>query len=102
MKRVYSDPTGARLDYLSGLLQDYGIPCVLRNQLLGGGAGELPPTEIWPELWVLQDDDAARARTLIEEALAVGIQGPWTCPDCGETVEEGFGQCWSCGAERPE
>ncbi|RME35572.1 MAG: DUF2007 domain-containing protein [Gammaproteobacteria bacterium] len=102
MKRVFSDPSGVRLDYLAALLRDHGIACLLRNQLLGGGAGELPPTEIWPELWVLEDGDAPRAGALIEQALTVTGPGPWTCPACGERVDEGFGQCWSCGKERPE
>ena len=24
----------------------------------------------------------------------------WTCPECGETIDEEFDACWNCGAER--
>lgn len=24
----------------------------------------------------------------------------WTCPSCGESIEEEFDACWNCGAER--
>ena len=24
----------------------------------------------------------------------------WTCPDCGESIENEFDACWNCGAER--
>jgi len=26
----------------------------------------------------------------------------WTCPECGERVDDNFGSCWNCQTERPE
>ena len=104
MKRVYSAENGLMMDYLQGLLEDRGIHCMVRNQLLSGAAGELPPIETWPTLWVLDDRDEDLAQRLITEAL----QGPardqegWSCPQCGEDIEPQFSQCWRCGTARPE
>jgi uncharacterized membrane protein YvbJ len=24
----------------------------------------------------------------------------WTCPNCGEPIDDGFDACWKCGAAR--
>ena len=89
--------------YLKSVLDAEGIGCTVRNELLGGGAGELPPNECWPELWVLHNVDAARAVAVIEFALAEHdpTETPWQCPHCREHSEPQFGACWSCGALRP-
>jgi len=104
MKRVYSAENGLMMDYLQGLLEDRGIHCMIRNQLLSGAAGELPPIETWPTLWVLDDRDAELAEALIAEALQVpdSPRDEWRCPQCGEAIEAQFSQCWRCGAVRPE
>ncbi len=103
MKRVYSAENGLMMDYLQGLLEDRGIHCMVRNQLLAGAAGELPPIETWPTLWVLDDRDADLARSLIAEAMQVtgGSRDDWRCGQCGELMEAQFSQCWQCGAGRP-
>jgi len=104
MKRVYSAENGLMMDYLSGLLEDRGIHCMLRNQLLSGASGELPPIETWPTLWVLDDRDAKLAQALIDEVLQEpeNDQVEWHCPHCGEDIEAQFSQCWQCGTARPE
>lgn len=73
----------------------------MRNEFLGGAAGELPPHECWPELWVIEAADWARARALVDAELAPADATPWTCPGCGETIEGQFAQCWHCGHAAP-
>ena len=48
---------------------------------------------------IVQRGDHDRAKELIDEMEAEEvIEIPaWDCP-CGESVDEGFGMCWSCGA----
>ncbi|MBK8958001.1 MAG: DUF2007 domain-containing protein [Proteobacteria bacterium] len=102
VQRVYtsSDPVSAGL--VLSVLEAAGIPCLLRNQYLTGALGELPVNECWPQVWVLDEDDAPRARRLIADALPQdGASGEaWLCPDCGERLEPQFSQCWQCGALR--
>ncbi len=102
MQRVYtsSDPVSAGL--VLSVLESAGIRCLLRNQYLTGALGELPVNECWPQVWVLDEADAPRARRLIAEALPHdGAPGEvWTCPDCHERLEPQFSQGWQWGALR--
>ena len=87
--------------HLEEVLRDHGVGCVVRNRYLSGGAGELPPTELWPELWV-EDADYARARDILRDVLPDGEPAAdWSCPGCGERIEGQFGACWHCGTAAP-
>ena len=88
---------------LRNALEAQGIGCLLRNEYLLGGAGDLPPNECWPELWITDERDLEPARRLLEALTAPPEPaGDWRCPACGERLEGQFSHCWSCGAERPE
>ena len=102
MKRVYGSHDRLLVGFLHELLTSRGIDCVVRNDFLGGGAGELPPNECWPELWVVDDGDWPQARRLVDEQLAQAEAPPWRCPGCGETIEGQFARCWHCGREAPD
>ncbi|MDX1512358.1 MAG: DUF2007 domain-containing protein [Gammaproteobacteria bacterium] len=103
MKRIYSSDNPLIVAHLRQVLEANHIACLTRNEFLLGGAGELPPTECWPELWVLEDFQEPRARELVEATLTPGSDcgAGWMCPACGETLEGQFTACWHCGAERP-
>jgi putative signal transducing protein len=102
MIRVYTAQIMAMVAPVKNLLEASGIPCVLRNEFLSAGRGELPPIECWPEVWVVNDSDAQRAQQLVAEATqgADPVGEPWRCTRCGEEIEAVFGQCWNCGTER--
>lgn len=101
MRRVYTAHSPLMVGHMRNILESEGIRCVVRNEGLLGGAGELPPNETWPELWVEREIDEARARRLVEEALAYEPTGkPWTCKGCGEVLEPQFTECWNCGQHR--
>ena len=103
MKRVLTSHDPMLAGYLRAILEENGIGCIVKNEYLLGGVGELPPTECWPELWVVEDGHEARARAIIEEAREAGTKGePWRCPACGEWIEPEFGACWRCAGEPPE
>ncbi|MEX0375154.1 putative signal transducing protein [Spiribacter pallidus] len=84
--------------HLESILSERGIHCHVRNRHLVGGAGEIPPLEAWPEIWV-DAEDAAAARRLIDEVLEPtgAAAESWVCRGCGETIEGQFAQCWRCG-----
>jgi hypothetical protein len=92
---------GADNEMLKGLLEEAGIPCMIRNENLSMAMGEIPPSES-PELWILNDEDYPKAKDLIDSWLSARPepQGPWVCPQCSETIEGQFTSCWKCGAEQ--
>ncbi len=102
--RVYSAPILASVSQIRHLLEMNDIECEIRGEYRSGGAGEIPTTEAWPELWILDPARAEEAARIIEDALkSDGPSGePWRCAACGETVEAQFAACWSCGATAPD
>jgi len=105
VKRVFTSHDPILAGYLRALLEEHGIGCIVKNEYLLGGVGELPPSECWPEVWVVEDGDEARACALVEEARPVepasGVAA-WRCLACGEWIEPEFGACWRCAAGSPD
>ena len=76
------------------------MPTTVQRQYASSIAGEVPPDQTLPELWVMDDHQLERARALLHE-----LRNPqprrWVCAGCGELVEGPFEQCWNCGAAMP-
>ena len=102
MKKVYSSDDAILVAQLRQMLEANHIACVTRNDFLSGAAGELPPTECWPELWVVENFQVDKAEALVEAFVrSAAPTEAWTCGGCGEQVDGPFTQCWACGFERP-
>lgn len=99
MRCVFRSMDRLQVGYLGSVLESYGIRCLRKNEYLGGGIGELPVTECWPELWVIDDGQYEYARDIIDTAMSddKGTLTDWRCSRCGEMVEGQFGVCWNCG-----
>ena len=95
MKRVLGSYNQTVVYHGRNLLQAQGIEVLVRNATLSSALGELPPTET--ELWIMNDEDLARAQEILSAAPAAGPE--WTC-QCGERLGPQFTQCWKCGAYR--
>jgi len=102
VKSVYSTQDVLIIGHLRNLLVNEGIPCEVRTPFLGAAKGDIPVTDCWSELSILDDADAERARVVIEAALAPasGTETTWPCPKCGESIEGQFDVCWQCGSVR--
>jgi hypothetical protein len=102
MKRVFSAKDPLMIGHLRNVLASFGIRCVSRNVDLSTGAGELPPIECWPELWVVDDEKAPKAKSILKKTLAPlrSVQKSWLCQGCNETIEGQFSECWNCGRDR--
>ncbi|AGY91476.1 hypothetical protein SPICUR_02310 [Spiribacter curvatus] len=103
LKRVYTVADPLIAGHIETILTERGIHCFVRNRFLTGAAGEIPPLEAWPEVWVAAEDEAVSQR-LIDEVVGppdAPVGNDWQCPDCGETIEGQFAECWRCGG-RPE
>lgn len=100
VKKVYSTQLIPLAGHVKAILEAQGIECILKNDFLAGAAGELPPIECWPEVWILQDDDYDEATAIVAATtLSASESGEtWTCPRCEEELEAQFTNCWKCGA----
>lgn len=101
MKKVFSSDDLVMVGFYRAMLEERGIDCMVRNEFLGAGAGELPLNETWPELWVIDPRDEGLAKQLIESQQKPLTGKSWICETCGEKSEPQFAACWQCGAARP-
>lgn len=103
MKLVFDHIDFTAVGHVRGLLEAEGIPCEIRNEGGSGAAGELPFTQVYPELWILNDRDETRARAIVRDFRESATPpGPdWTCPRCHEGVDGIFSECWNCGEPAP-
>jgi hypothetical protein len=102
MKRLHSAKDPLMIGHLKNVLATFGIQCIARNSDLISAAGELPPVECWPELWVVDDEKFVRARAVLRKTLAPlqSVRNPWHCTACSETIEGQFSECWNCGCDQ--
>jgi len=99
MKKLTSAPTAITLHHFRNLLMAEGIASEIRNEFFGGILGEMPFTETWPQLWVVNNLDFERAKQLIDgSVLDESPKESWRCKHCGEENEGQFAACWKCGS----
>ena len=99
MKRLLQAPNLALATLWADQLRAAGVDAGVQRAFASGIAGEIPPDQSLPEVWV-RADDLARAQALIAEWRSAPSR-TWACPRCHEIVEGPFEQCWNCGAQRP-
>lgn len=100
MKRVLQAPNLALATLWTDQLRDTGIDASVQRAFSTGIAGELPPDQCLPEVWVTDDDQAATAAALLRGWQQLP-QRLWACPACHEIVDGPFDSCWNCGGPRP-
>ena len=100
MKRLITAPNLALATLWSDLLSHAGIPTTVQRAYASSIAGEVPPDQTLPELWVMEDDRLEAARRLLDQ-LRHPVHRHWSCPGCGELVDGPFEQCWNCGTAMP-
>jgi hypothetical protein len=101
MKRLTRAPNLAIATLWADLLTHGGIAATVQRMYASSIAGELPPDQALPEVWITDDDELEPARTLLH-ALRHPTYRHWACRACGEIVDGPFEQCWNCGAAMPE
>ena len=99
--RVFASLNLAEVHHAKNLLETLGIRSYIRNEALSSAVGQLPFADCQPELWLVNEADAERARKALSEGtLALSEKGNvWQCA-CGEIQEAQFTQCWHCGTCR--
>ena len=102
MKKLYVSQNLIDVESRKELLDQAEIPCMVKNQRSAMLGGEVPFAEVFPELWVLRDEDFEKARILLknwEEAKPIETTS-WTCTNCGELHQKEFTTCWKCSKGR--
>lgn len=100
MKRVLQAPNLALATLWSDQLCAAGVDATVQRPYASSIAGEIPPDQSLPEVWVVDDAQLDAARKLLEEWRRLPWHH-WRCRACGESVDGPFEQCWNCGAMRP-
>ncbi len=100
MEKIYTCDNIMLAGLVKSRLEENGIACLIKNEALAGGIGELPPIESWPEIWITDASDRIQAERIIATMQTDTAEKgrPWTCR-CGERIDAQFTQCWNCGAE---
>ena len=99
MKRVCQAPNVMLATLWADQLRSGGIDASVQRAFASSIAGEIPPDQSLPEVWVLDDDKLDAARTLLDELRHLPWRH-WVCAQCSESVDGPFEQCWNCGALR--
>ena len=104
MRQLFVHMDYSRVGHLQSVLEESGIATYVKNKDASIGMGEIPYFEVWPELWVLNEEDYPKAQRIVEELNRSHLADipAWTCPECGESVEAGFSECWNCRHPRAE
>jgi len=100
MKRLVQAPNLALASLWCDMLNQAGFAASVQRAYASSIAGEIPPDQALPEIWVEDDAQLEPARALLAQ-----LQRPawrhWVCRGCGEIIDGPFDQCWSCGAAMP-
>lgn len=99
MLRLVQAPNIAIAAFWVEALRQAGFEAAVQRYYLGAAAGELPPDQCLPEVWLIHDEHESQARAFLRELMHTP-QRRWLCL-CGEMVEGGFEQCWACGRPMP-
>lgn len=104
MRKIYENIDYARVGHYQSILESAGVPTLVKNLGVSGAIGDVPVTEAYPELWVVDDGDYELGMEILGPLHRGEIQPgvDWICPMCGEQVPGSLGECWNCQAARPE
>jgi len=67
MRKVYYDQDATMVNYYAELLEGEGLKVMVKNLEAQFAAGEVPFQTVYPEVWVMNDEDYDRAVELIRE-----------------------------------
>lgn len=99
MKRVLRAPNLALATLWADMLSGVGLQATVQRAWASGIAGEIPPDQSLPEVWVQDDRDCDQAKELLQQWQSLP-HTRWVCTQCDELVEGPFEQCWNCGTLR--
>ena len=106
MKEIFRDINLTTVRYYKSLLEDEGIPAILRNEYAStSGITGIPIPEFYPNICIVNEEDYPAALEILNHALHSNennIEVEVTCPDCGEPNPGNFEICYLCNKLLPE
>lgn len=96
MKKLYTHENRMIVYNMRNLLQSEGIETVVRNEFTGGGVGDLPAFDTWPELWLQDETRLPQAQSILQGVVDDSDTESWSCTSCGEANGAAFQLCWNC------
>lgn len=101
MQKIFTSLNRVKLMLLKSELDEAGIPSLIKNES-PPAAGEVPSVIAYPELWIMNDEDFAGAKLVVQafESKSQEKHEKWKCPNCHELIEGQFDLCWKCGNSR--
>jgi len=100
MQRLTIAPNLAIATLWADMLRQAGFDATVQRAYASSIAGEMPPDQCLPEVWIMDDAQVAAARALLPQ-LREAPWRYWVCPSCHEHIDGPFDQCWSCGTAMP-
>jgi hypothetical protein len=83
---------------IQSLLTEAGIETQILNEFAQGGTGEIPFTQAYPEIWLINKSDINNAKEIIDSyEQRPNDVGTCVCKKCGEPNPDTFEVCWRCG-----
>ena len=103
MHQIYSHHDSSTVGLLNGILNESGIPTILKNWT-GGNITEIPIPSLYPSIHVLDESDVAEAKRIVTEYLnkAPSDAPEWSCSICDAQVDGFLSECWSCQTPKNE
>ena len=100
MKKLYAALNLPDAYLLRDLLNHAGVEVHVLNEFAQGGLGDIPFTHAYPEIWIEDERDEARALAVVKDFDDRQISTKQTlCSACGEYNPDRFEICWHCGTE---
>jgi hypothetical protein len=100
VKRLIHAPNLALATLWAEWLCGAGFAATVQRAYAGSIAGELPPDQALPEVWISDDAQLEPARQALHQ-LRHPPSHRWVCPGCAELIDGPFEQCWNCAAPMP-
>ncbi|MBI5721998.1 MAG: DUF2007 domain-containing protein [Burkholderiales bacterium] len=100
MKRLLQAPNLALATLWADQLTAAGFEARVLRAYASGIAGEIPPDQALPEVWLDDDSRHAEASAVFERWMHPP-ERRWSCPGCHEVIEGPFEACWNCGSPCP-
>lgn len=99
VKRIYLAASLPEAHLLLHSLQAENIEATVFNENAQGGVGELPVTQVYPEVWIERAEDETRARLVVRKFESNSVSVPdKKCRGCGEVNPSTFEVCWQCAS----